>query len=74
MNEALSFAGRGEDRALLAEVESLLFHYDAADSLLENSPVSNVPSFHPALMVGRRIGAYRIVREIGQGGMAGTGG
>lgn len=60
----------GKDAALLAEVESLLLHSDGADSLLENSPVANVLSFHPALMVGRRIGAYRIVREIGQGGMA----
>ncbi len=60
----------GQDAALLAEVESLLFHSDGADSLLENSPVAKVLSFHPNLMVGRRIGAYRIVREIGQGGMA----
>jgi serine/threonine protein kinase/tetratricopeptide (TPR) repeat protein len=60
----------GEDAALLAEVESLLSHCNGADSLLENSPVSHVLSFHPALMVGRKIGAYRIVREIGQGGMA----
>ena len=56
--------------ALRAEVESLLLHHAGADTLLEQSPVANVLSFPPDVMVGKRIGAYRIVREIGQGGMA----
>jgi eukaryotic-like serine/threonine-protein kinase len=60
----------GEDAALRAEVESLLLHHAGADTLLEQSPVANVLSFPPDVMVGKRIGAYRIVREIGQGGMA----
>jgi len=60
----------GEDAALLDEVESLLLNYDGADSLLENSPAANMLSFHSVAMTGRRLGAYRIVREIGQGGMA----
>src|SRR5579863_8467801 len=60
----------GEDATLLAEVESLLSNYDGADSLLENSPAANVLAFHPVAMTGKKIGAYRIVREIGQGGMA----
>jgi serine/threonine protein kinase len=59
----------GDDRVLLAEVESLLSNYDGADSLLENSPAANILPFRPA-MIGKKIGAYRIVREIGQGGMA----
>jgi eukaryotic-like serine/threonine-protein kinase len=60
----------GEDAALRAEVESLLLHHAGADTLLEQSRVANVLSFPPDVMVGKRIGAYRIVREIGQGGMA----
>ena len=60
----------GDNAELLAEVESLLLHHDGADSLLENSPAANVLSFLPIAMTGKRIGAYRIVREIGHGGMA----
>jgi serine/threonine protein kinase len=60
----------GGNARLLSEVESLLSHYDSADSLLENSPAANVRSFLPVAMTGKRIGAYRIIREIGQGGMA----
>src|SRR5580704_11143288 len=60
----------GDDTELLAEVESLLENYDAADSLLEHSPAANVLAFHPVAMTGKRIGAYRILREIGRGGMA----
>ncbi|HWY02171.1 MAG TPA: serine/threonine-protein kinase [Candidatus Acidoferrum sp.] len=59
----------GDDAAVRAEVESLLLHYAGADSLLENSPATEALSFSP-VMVGKRIGAYRIVREIGRGGMA----
>jgi len=60
----------GENAALCAEVDSLLSHHSGADTLLEQSPVANVLSFPPDVMVGKRIGAYRIVREIGHGGMA----
>ena len=60
----------GDDVLLLAEVKSLLLNYDGADSLLENSPAANVLSLPPVVMTGRRIGAYRIIREIGRGGMA----
>lgn len=60
----------GDDAELLAEVQSLLLNYDGADSLLENSPAANVLSFRPLVMTGKRIGAYRIIREIGHGGMA----
>ena len=60
----------GEDSAVRAEVESLLSYHGRADTLLEDSPAANVLSFPAEVMVGKRIGAYRIVREIGQGGMA----
>ena len=60
----------GEDSALQAEIESLASHYEGADSLLENSPTANLLSFGIDVMAGKRIGAWRIIRTIGQGGMA----
>jgi serine/threonine protein kinase len=60
----------GEDSSLRAEVESLLASHDDADSLLEESPVANVFSSSAVSMIGRKIGAYRILQETGQGGMA----
>lgn len=62
-------ASRG-DQALFDEVESLLLHYNRADSFLENSPAARWPSFDPAAWAGKRIGAYKIVRQLGEGGMA----
>jgi serine/threonine protein kinase/tetratricopeptide (TPR) repeat protein/TolB-like protein len=59
----------GEDSILRAEIESLLANYDGADGLLEESP-ANLFSFSVAPMIGRQIGAYRILQETGQGGMA----
>jgi len=60
----------GTDQALFAEVESLLLHHDKADSLLENSPAARWLSFDPAAWTGKKIGAYKIVRQLGEGGMA----
>jgi len=60
----------GSDQALFAEVESLLANHDQADTLLENSPAARWLSFDPAAWRGKRIGAYKIVRELGHGGMA----
>ncbi|MGZ4732312.1 MAG: hypothetical protein ACXVZH_09230, partial [Terriglobales bacterium] len=60
----------GEDEKLRAEVESLASHYNGADSLLENSPAANLLSFQPDRIIGKRLGAYRVVRAIGHGGMA----
>jgi serine/threonine protein kinase/tetratricopeptide (TPR) repeat protein/TolB-like protein len=60
----------GGNQALFAEVESLLLHHDQADTLLENSPATRWLSFDPAAWTGKRIGAYKIVRELGEGGMA----
>jgi len=58
----------GQDDALRAEVESLLCGYDT--SFLENSPASEFISISSETMIGRQLAAYRIVREIGHGGMA----
>jgi serine/threonine protein kinase/Tfp pilus assembly protein PilF len=60
----------GPDDALRAEVESLLSHSAGVDSLLEESPAAHVFSFPASAMVGRQVGAYRILAETGQGGMA----
>lgn len=68
-NDFVRQACDGDD-ALLAEVESLIAHSGDADSLLEDSPFADFLSFPPDSMVGRKIGAYRIVRLIGHGGMA----
>ena len=60
----------GDDETLRAEVESLASHHEGADSLLENSPAASLFFFEPNAMAGRKLGAYRILRVIGSGGMA----
>jgi serine/threonine protein kinase len=60
----------GQDDALRQEVESLLLHHDQADSLLESPVALRLFDRHAAAMTDRRVGAYRITREIGHGGMA----
>src|ERR1700723_122065 len=62
------------DDALRVEVESLLSSFDSASNFLEECPAADLLSAQAQLltekMAGKRIGAYRILREIGQGGMA----
>jgi serine/threonine protein kinase/tetratricopeptide (TPR) repeat protein len=58
------------DDSLRAEIESLLSSFDGADNFLEHCPVTDLVSAQSRAMTGRRIGAYRIMREIGHGGMA----
>ena len=58
------------DESLRGEVESLLSSFDGASTFLEDCPAADLLSARSREMQGRRIGAYRIVREIGQGGMA----
>ena len=66
------------DAELRAEVESLLRHADGARRYLDSPPVhlaaAMVGGADPAgaerSWDGRRVGAYRIVREIGRGGMS----
>jgi hypothetical protein len=68
----LSEATAGDD-TLRVEVESLLASHDDALSFMEpdgdaikTPELSRAPT---ADMTGRRIGAYKVVREIGRGGM-----
>jgi serine/threonine protein kinase/tetratricopeptide (TPR) repeat protein len=70
--ERISFlrqACAGDD-SLLTEVESLLSSFDGAPTFLEDCPAANLLSAQSRAIAGRRIGAYRIIREIGHGGMA----
>ena len=59
------------DESLRIEVESLLASHDRAASFIE--PPGQVTTFVldevTADQIGRRVGSYKIVREIGRGGM-----
>ena len=58
----------GDDQDLRVEIESLLRGYDS--SFLENPAASDFFALSSQAMVGRHLGAYQIVRELGRGGMA----
>ena len=62
------------DDSLRTEVESLLSSFDGAATFLEDCPAADLASAQSRAMTGKmtgkRIGAYRIIREVGQGGMA----
>ncbi len=58
------------DAALLAEIDSLLSSYNSAGNLLEDSPAPHLFGSPMGASPGMSVGAYRIVREIGRGGMA----
>jgi serine/threonine-protein kinase len=68
----------GADTTLRMDVESLLSRYSAAESFLASPPgvaaagvLADVGfADGTALADGRRFGAYRVVREIGRGGMS----
>src|SRR5215467_10401123 len=61
------------DESLRIEVQSLLASHDRAGSFIESAgghvATVNLDRVRPDDMIGRRVGAYRIVREIGRGGM-----
>jgi eukaryotic-like serine/threonine-protein kinase len=65
------------DRNLREDVENLLSRYPTAQSFLEAPPIEAAAALiaesRPTTDVtydGRRVGAYRIVRQIGRGGMS----
>jgi eukaryotic-like serine/threonine-protein kinase len=64
------------DTKLRADAESLLSRYDAARAFLQTPPAIAAAAFvaetrDPAEeLEGRRIGAYRVLRQIGHGGMS----
>ena len=68
----------GDDTGLRKEVEHLLSRYSTARAYLESPPVGAAAALvaearrseNPEALQGQRIGAYRILRQIGRGGMA----
>jgi eukaryotic-like serine/threonine-protein kinase len=62
-----------DDEVLRREVESLLAHEKAAEHFIESPALEvmgKLVANEPGITEGARIGAYRIVREVGHGGMA----
>lgn len=64
----------GADKTLFEEVESLLgFEYSKENDVFENGRVTSAANFtadnRSDGLIGRQIGKYRIVRELGAGGM-----
>ena len=57
------------DPALLAEVTAMLAAHDRVEGLLERNAAAAAAGAVRELQRGRRIGAWRIVRELGRGGM-----
>jgi tetratricopeptide (TPR) repeat protein len=65
-------AACGEDAALRAEVEALVRAHDASGDFLETPAAAQIGFASPPAsdnVVGRLIGPYRIVAEVGRGGM-----
>jgi serine/threonine protein kinase/Flp pilus assembly protein TadD len=63
----------GDDKTLLAEVESLLSSHDGAESFMETPAVAKVAAVINAetkhLQRGQNLGHYEIIEQIGAGGM-----
>jgi serine/threonine protein kinase len=61
------------DPELRTEARKLLAAHDQAGSFIEDSPVVGLAAAHaepaPASWIGHRIGPYRLLAEIGRGGM-----
>src|SRR5687768_1109478 len=66
-------AACGDDKALLAEVESLLASLDCAESFMETPAIAEfadvIKSETKKLEVGKCFGHYEIIEQIGAGGM-----
>ena len=63
----------GTDTELRAEVDSLLDAHDSAEGFIEEPAVERTPGLPLAertSWIGRRVGVYRIVEEVGRGGMS----
>ncbi|HVF87724.1 MAG TPA: serine/threonine-protein kinase, partial [Pyrinomonadaceae bacterium] len=64
----------GDDAALRQQVEALVDSHDSAGSFIEapafaGANYTTKPDEPIGAMIGRRVGSYKIVREIGRGGM-----
>jgi len=59
----------GDDAELRAEIASLIAHGDDSGGILRRSPAESTAGEPPRSPGAERVGAYRIQREIGRGGM-----
>ena len=63
----------GDDKTLLAEVESLLLSFDGAEGFMETPAVAKVAALIDAEMEhlekGQNFGHYEIIEQISEGGM-----
>jgi len=57
------------DLAVRRQVESLLGYGQQGDELLERPPLAGDPPPPPSAWIGCRVGHYRLIAEIGHGGM-----
>ena len=57
------------DSELRAEVESLLDSHQRAGSVFLKKPAFDIKGSTAANRVGRRVGVYRLIEQVGQGGM-----
>ena len=63
------------DETLRRQIENLIASYEQAGSFIEepalgrNSPLNLLEKSQDGSAIGRRLGAYKIVRELGRGGM-----
>jgi eukaryotic-like serine/threonine-protein kinase len=62
-------AACGSDGELREEVESLLLFETGSDLFIEEPLFGRFNGHRDGLGEGERVGAYRVIREIGQGGM-----
>ena len=57
------------DAALRSEVEALLHAHESPPGILDRRLTPSPPAYVPETLRDRRIGPYRVVRELGRGGM-----
>ncbi len=58
-----------QDEEIVAEVLSLLAAHDAADSMLDGVVMDAIRQESPDDLIGKKVGAFRVVSHIGTGGM-----
>lgn len=63
----------GDDEELLVEINAILDSHDEAEDFIENPAFDSLNNFvlneRDLKLSGKQIGAYRVVRELGHGGM-----
>ncbi len=57
------------DPGLRTEIEALLVAADQVGDRFERAPMLDDDGDQPSVAIGERVGPYRVIREIGQGGM-----